>query len=74
VLCILLQEERAEANDAVWKSSNLGNYLEHRYDGMKQDLKTKQAEYINKNNELGQESYFCHPQTKLDVNKIYNYH
>jgi hypothetical protein len=53
---------------------HLGNYLESRYDGIKQDLRTKQAEYINKNNELEQEFYFCHPQTKFDVNKIYNSH
>ena len=53
---------------------HLANYLESRYDGMKQDLRTKRAEYINKNNELEKEFYFCHPQTKFDVNKIYNSH
>ena len=35
---------------------------------------SKRAEYINKNNELEQEFYFCHPQTKFNVNKIYNSH
>ena len=58
----------------VENCKHLGNYLESRYDGMKQDLRTKRAEYINKNNELEQEFYFCHPKTKFDVNKIYNSH
>ena len=41
---------------------------------MKQDLLIKRAQYIDKNNELEQEFYFCHPQTKFKVNKIYNSH
>ena len=63
-------------NPLPWvdKCKHLGNYLESRYEGLKQDLRTKRAEYINKNNELEQELYFCHPQTKFDVNKIYNSH
>ena len=41
---------------------------------MAQDLKEKRARYINKNNELCQEFYFAHPETKLRVNEIYNGH
>ena len=53
---------------------HLGNYIEDKIDGMKHDLAIKQAQYINKNNELQQEFHFCHPQTKFSVNKIYNSH
>ena len=53
---------------------HLGNYLENKIDGMKHDLVIKQAQYIDKNNELEQEFHFCHPATKFKVNKIYNSH
>ena len=38
----------------------------------KQDLKVKRAVYITKNKELNQEFYFSHPETKFEVNKIFN--
>jgi hypothetical protein len=53
---------------------HLGNFIQNKYDGMKQDLLIKRAQYIDKNNEMEQEFYFCHPQTKFKVNKIYNSH
>ena len=53
---------------------HLGNYLENKIDGLKQDLRIKQARYTDKNNDLEQEFYFCHPQTKFTVNRIYNSH
>ena len=53
---------------------HLGNHLENKINGMKHDLTIKQAQYINKNNDLEQEFYFCHPQTKFNINKIYNSH
>ena len=53
---------------------HLENYLENKIDGMKHDLVIKQAQYIDKNNELEQEFHFCHPATKFKVNKIYNSH
>jgi hypothetical protein len=53
---------------------HLGNYIDNKIDGMKHDLRIKQAQFINKNNELEQEFHFCHPQTKFAVNKIYNSH
>ena len=52
----------------------LGNYIKNKYDGIKRDQWIKQAQFITKNNELEQEFYFCHPQTKFVVNKIYNSH
>ena len=58
----------------VENCKHLGNYVENKYDGMRQDLKIKQAQFISKNNDLEQEFYFCHPQTKFSVNKIYNSH
>ena len=33
----------------------------------------KRAKYIGKNNELEQEFYFAHPDTKFKLNKIYNF-
>ena len=58
----------------VHHCKHLGNYLDKKIDGLKHDLRIKQARYIDKNNELEQEFYFCHPQTKFKVNKIYNSH
>ena len=51
---------------------HFGNYLEN--NGIKHDLVIKQAQYIDKNNELEQELLLCHPATKFKVNKIYNSH
>ena len=39
---------------------------------MKQDIHVKRANYISKNNDLSQEFHFCHPQTKFNLNLIYN--
>ena len=41
---------------------------------MKMDIMNKRAKYIQKNNELMQEFYFCHPKTKIEINSIYNNH
>ena len=41
---------------------------------MAQDLKEKRARFIDRNNELCQEFFFAHPETKLRVNDIYNCH
>ena len=37
-----------------------------------QDLLEKRAMYIAKNNELGQEFFFAHPNTKIWINNVYN--
>ena len=39
---------------------------------LNQDLLEKRAMYIAKNNELNQEFFFAHPNTKLWINNIYN--
>ena len=63
-------------NDLPWVDSckHLGNKFENKMDGMKQDLLEKRARYISRNMELIQEFSFAHPDTKLKVNQIYNYH
>ena len=53
---------------------HLGNNLTNQYDGLKHDTKTKQAQYITKNNELYQEFFFSHPKTRFKTNVIYNSH
>ena len=58
----------------VEKIKHLGNTISNVIDGGQLDLKTKNARYIDKNNNLCQELYFAHPQTKFKVNKIYNSH
>ena len=71
-----LQKMMLCGNPLPWVEhcKHLGNYLENKIDGLKHDLRIKQAQYINKNNDLEQEFHFCHPQTKFLVNKIYNSH
>jgi hypothetical protein len=51
---------------------HLGNHLDDKVNGMKQDILVKRANYISKNNDLSQEFHFCHPQTKFNLNFIYN--
>ena len=58
----------------VSNGKHLGNWVENKIDGMKKDIKTKRAAYIDKNNDLIQEFYFAHPKTKLEVNQIFNCH
>jgi hypothetical protein len=53
---------------------HLGNHISNKYDGMRQDIKVKRANFINKNIELNQEFNFCHPSTKVKMNHIYNFH
>ena len=48
--------------------------MEHKINGQKQDIKIQRATYIAKNNELMQEFSFCHPNTKVKTNNIYNSH
>ena len=54
-------------NNLPWVSSgkHLGNVLENKIDGMKQDLKVKRAQYIARNNSLHQEFSFCHPHVRF---------
>ena len=41
---------------------------------MRQDVKVKRANFINKNIELNQEFSFSHPLTKVKMNLIFNFH
>ena len=43
-------------------------------DGCEEDMKVKNAMYVEKNIELNQEFFFAHPATKLRINNIYNTH
>ena len=53
---------------------HLGNTIENRIDGMKQDTRIKRAMYIQRNVEIEQEFYFAHPSTKFHLNSVYNSH
>ena len=41
---------------------------------LKQDIRGKRAQYIQRNNEIMQEFKFAHPSTKLQLTCIYNTH
>ena len=63
-------------NPLPWVSSlkHLGTTVTNRIDGCQQDMKQKNARYIDKNCTLDQEFYFAHPSVKLKLNTIYNCH
>ena len=41
---------------------------------MKKDISVKRAQFIDKNCEINQEFYFAHPDTRFNLNRIYNGH
>ena len=53
---------------------HLGCKIENTLGGMKQDLREKRAQFIQRNNEICQEFSFAHPVTKTQLNAIYNCH
>ena len=53
---------------------HLGNTITNQKNIMEQDIVIKKAMYVNKNIELDQEFYFCHPMTKFRINEVYNSH
>ena len=63
-------------NPLPWtdKCKHLGTTITNKIDGCEEDMKVKNAMYVEKNIELNQEFFFAHPSTKLSVNKIYNSH
>ena len=63
-------------NPLPWndKCKHLGTTLTNKIDGCEEDMKVKNAMYVEKNIELNQEFFFAHPSTKLNINKIYNSH
>ena len=58
----------------VDKIKHLGNTITNSKDRNQQDTKIKNARYIDKNNSIMQEFYFAKPETKVEVNRIYNNH
>ena len=53
---------------------HLGSTITNQKNIMEQDIVIKKAMYVNKNIELDQEFYFCHPKTKFRINDVYNSH
>ena len=53
---------------------HLGNKIENKLDGTRQDMQEKRARFIQKTNELCQEFSFADPITKCKLNSIYNIH
>ena len=67
---LLLNGDKLPFTDSA---KHLGHYLDNSKAGIKKDMKMKRAMAVQKNNELCQEFYFCHPTTKLKLNQIYNF-
>ena len=53
---------------------HLGNNFRNSYDGMKADVMIKRAQFVQKSCELQQEFSFAHPNTKIQINNIFNCH
>ena len=53
---------------------HLVNYIVNTPNFTRQDVNVKRAQYVTKNIELNQEFYSCFPQTKLEINQIFNSH
>ena len=47
------------------KCKHLGLAIANRIDGCQDDMRVKNAMHVVKNNDLNQEFYFAHPDTKL---------
>ena len=72
---IELRSLTLEGKPLPWVSSvkHLGSNITNDIDNiMNHDIMEKRAQYIAKNNELNQEFYYAHPDTKVWINKIYN--
>ena len=52
----------------VSKLKHLGITITNHLNGCQEDMTIKNAQYIAKNNQLGQEFYFAHTSTKMDLN------
>ena len=63
-------------NPLPWteKCKHLGTVITNKIDGCEDDMRVKNAKYIEKNVELNQEFFFAHPVTKLELNQVYNSH
>ena len=71
-----LRNLKLGGHDLPWVPSvkHLGCKIENTLDGMKQDIREKRAQFIQRNNEICQEFSFAHPKTKVKLNSIYNSH
>ena len=69
---ITLNENNLSWIDSPETVIHLGNTIVNSGDFLSKDTKIKRAKYINRNNELNQEFYFAHPETKFKLNSIYN--
>ena len=71
-----LPQLRLCGNPLPWVThgKHLGNNIENKMNGMKMDIRTKRANYIEKNNEIIKEFSYAHPRTRNDINRIYNNH
>ena len=71
-----LNNLKLHGHNLPWVSyvKHLGCKIENTLDGMKQDLREKRAQFIQRNNEICQEFSFAHPVTKTRLNAIFNCH
>ena len=58
----------------VTRCLHLGNTISTETNIRSQDIKTKRAAFIDRNNTLIQEFQFAHPVTRVELNQIYNCH
>ena len=56
----------------VRKAKYLGNTITGLVDGLRKDVQTKRAMFIERNCEIIQEFPYAHPQVKCQINRIYN--
>ena len=73
----ILKPIKLNGNNLPWINSpetviHLGNTIENCGNLLSRDVRIKRAKYINRNNELNQEFYFAHPESKIKINNIYN--
>ena len=63
-------------NSLPWVKStrHLGNKIEDKIDGTRQDMREKRSQFIQKNNEICQEFSFADSTTKIRLNNIFNTH
>ena len=55
----------------VQSGKYLGNRMTSIHDGYQKDTVEKRAQFIGRNIELNQESFFAHPVIKSRINQIY---
>ena len=63
-------------NSLPWvrEGLHLGHLITNSYDGMRNDILMKRGKFLQRNCEILQECWFCHPKTKFFINNVYNSH